>query len=116
VWCERSPLLPVPVEAAQVVIVDGHVKPRARRAVTRPTRPRPTMPSRLPVTCVPTMKLGSNPPGSGPHQTLPFAGTPGCAQHEHDGDLGRGIGEDVRVLSPQPTAFRRLDVHMVKSH
>ncbi len=32
--------------------------PRARRAVTWPTRPIPTMPSRLPVTWVPTMKLG----------------------------------------------------------
>jgi hypothetical protein len=33
-------------------------KPRARRAVTWPTRPMPTIPSRLPVTCTPSMKLG----------------------------------------------------------
>ena len=33
-------------------------KPRARRAVTWPTRPMPIMPRRLPVTCVPTIKLG----------------------------------------------------------
>ena len=32
--------------------------PRARRATTCPTRPNPRMPSRFPVTCVPTMKAG----------------------------------------------------------